>query len=95
MSLDNAEIKTIAWLARLGLDETEIPHYREELDKILGLVEQMQTVNTDGIVPLAHPLEIPARLREDEITETNQRDTFQSIAPVVEDGHYLVPKVIE
>ena len=95
MSFTNTEIKEIAWLARLSLDENEIPAYHREIGKILNLVEQLQAVDSGGIVPLAHPLDIPARLRPDEITETNQRDKFQEIAPAVDQGHYLVPRVIE
>ncbi len=95
MSLDNNNIKNIAWLARLAIEENEIPKYQEDLSRILGLVETMDSVDTSELKPLAHPLEINARLRADEITESNNRDEFQSIAPEVEDGHYLVPKVIE
>ncbi len=95
MSLESADIKNIARLARLALHDEETPEYQQSLGNILGLVKQMQAVNTDGIEPLAHPLEIGARLRPDEITETDQRDKFQQIAPQTEKGYYLVPKVIE
>lgn len=95
MSLDKSEVQKIAWLARLAIDEKDIPNYSDELSNILGLVEQMNSVNTDGITPIAHPLELPARLRADEVTATNQRDRFQEHAPLTEDGCYLVPKVIE
>ena len=95
MSLTNSEIKGIAWLARLALDENGIPDYRRDMGNILRLVELMQDVDTRGITPLAHPLEIKARLRPDKITETNQRDKFQKLAPAVDQGHYLVPRVIE
>ena len=95
MSLDKTEIEKIAWLARLAMDENTIPEYQQDLGNILNLVEQMNKVETDAIEPMAHPLEIKARLRLDEITETNQREKFQGIAPAVENGHYLVPKVIE
>jgi len=95
MSLENKEIKKIAWLARLALDDDDIPALSRDLGNILGLVEQMNAVNTDGVKPLAHPLEIKARLRRDEVTEPDQRDHFQRFAPAVEDGLYLVPKVIE
>ena len=95
MSLDNSNIKNIAWLARLAIDENEIPKYQEDLSRILGLVETMNSVNTSDLKPLAHPLEINARLRADEVTEADLSTEFQSIAPEVENGHYLVPKVIE
>jgi len=95
MSLQQSEIRTIARLARLTVREEQIPEYQQALGNILGLVEQMQAVNTDGIEPLAHPLEISARLRPDAVSETDQREKFQQIAPETENGFYLVPRVIE
>lgn len=95
MSLDKSEVQKIAWLARLAIDEQDIPNYSVELSNILGMVEHMNSVKTDGISPLAHPLELPARLRADVVTEKDQRDHFQKNAPLTEDGCYLVPKVIE
>lgn len=95
MSLQQSEIRTIARLARLAVSEEQIPEYQQALGNILGLVEQMQAVNTDGVEPLAHPLEIGARLRPDAISETDQREKFQQIAPETENGYYLVPRVIE
>ena len=95
MSLKRSEIENIAWLARLSLNEDEIPVFQNELEQILNLVEQMNNIDTDTILPLAHPLEICAQLREDKITETNQRAINQQTAPDVKDGYYLVPKVIE
>ena len=95
MSLQQSEIRTIARLARLTVREEQIPEYQQALGNILGLVEQMQAVNTDGVEPLAHPLEIGARLRPDEVSETDQREKFQQIAPETENGFYLVPRVIE
>jgi len=95
MSLEKTEIEKIAWLARLALDEDDIPGYARDLSNILSLVEQMNTIKTNDIEPLAHPMEIKARLRPDEVTETDQREKFQNIAPHVDNGHYLVPRVIE
>lgn len=95
MSLEKAEIVKIARLAQLALDEDDIPGYAHDLSNILGLVEQMNTIKTNDIEPLAHPMEIKARLRPDEVTETDQREKFQNIAPDVDNGHYLVPRVIE
>jgi aspartyl-tRNA(Asn)/glutamyl-tRNA(Gln) amidotransferase subunit C len=95
MLLNKSDIDKIAWLARLAIAENDVPNYTRDLSNILNLVEQMDQVDTGAIQALAHPLEIPARLRPDEITETDQRDHFQQIAPAVKDGHYLVPKVIE
>jgi len=95
MSLDKKTIQHIATLSRLSVPDSESEEYSQDLSNILTLVEQMKTVDTKDIEPAAHPLEITCRLREDKITETNQRDYFQSIAPEVEQGHYLVPRVIE
>ncbi len=95
MSLDKEEIEKIAWLARLALDEDDISNYSRDLTNILSMIEQMNAIDTKNIEPLAHPLEINARLRDDAINETNQREKFQKLAPAVENGHYIVPKVIE
>lgn len=95
MSLDRKNIRHIATLSRLAMSDSECEKYSEDLSRILDLVEQMNSVDTSNIDPMAHPLELTARLRDDEVTETDQRDHFQNIAPEVEDGLYLVPRVIE
>jgi len=95
MSLDKSEVQKIAWLARLSIDEQDISTYSDELSNILGLVESMNSVDTNGISPIAHPLDLTARLRSDAITEINQREQFQKNAPLTDAGCYLVPKVIE
>jgi aspartyl-tRNA(Asn)/glutamyl-tRNA(Gln) amidotransferase subunit C len=95
MSIDSSQIEKIAWLARLSLSEDDIPAAIADMGKILGLVEQMNSVDTSDIEALAHPMDIKARLRPDEITEEDQREIFQQLAPAVQAGHYLVPKVIE
>ena len=95
MALDRSDVEKIAHLARLGLNDADIPRTTEALNSILGLIDQMQAVDTTGIEPLAHPLEASQRLRADVVTESNHRDAYQSIAPAVENGLYLVPKVIE
>lgn len=95
MSLEKTEIQKIAWLARLAIDESDITGYGRELSNILDMVKQMNSIDTTNVDPMSHPLEIMARLRADEVTEGNQRDKFQAHAPAVEDGLYLVPKVIE
>jgi len=95
MSLEKEDVEKIAHLARIALEEETIPKYARELSNILELVEQMNQVDTIDIVPMAHPLDAVARLREDEVTETDQRDHFQTIAPQTEAGLYLVPRVIE
>ena len=95
MALERSDVEKIAHLACLGLNEADLPQTTAALNSILGLVDQMQAVNTDGIEPLAHPLEASQRLRPDQVTESNQRDAYQAIAPSTESGLYLVPKVIE
>jgi len=95
MSLDADAVKKIAYLARLKIDEADVPGYVANLSNIIDLVEQMNSVNTEGVVPMSHPLDAVQRLREDVVTETNQREAFQAIAPMTEDGLYLVPQVIE
>lgn len=95
MALDSTDVAKIAHLARLQVAETDLEAYAAELSNILDLVEQMNAVDTCGVEPMAHPLHMAQRLRPDAVTETNQREAFQAIAPAVEDGLYLVPKVIE
>lgn len=95
MSLGPAEVEKIAHLARLAISEADIPVYAHNLSSILHLVEQMNAVDTTGVEPMAHPLDMPQRLRADAVTETDQRELFQSLAPQTEAGLYLVPKVIE
>lgn len=95
MSLNSADIKRIAHLARIEVSDAEADATLTKLTGILDLIEQMQAVDTAGIVPMSHSQDVTQRLRDDVVTETNQRELFQSIAPAVEDGLYLVPKVIE
>jgi len=95
MALDYETVHTIARLARLKIDDTEVEKYANEISSILDLVAQMEAVDTTGVEPMTHPFDATMRLREDEVTETNQRDKFQAIAPNAERGLYLVPKVID
>lgn len=95
MSLGPAEVAKIAHLARLAIREEDAPVYARNLSAILELVAQMNAVDTAGVAPMAHPLDMAQRSRPDEVTEPNQREQFQAIAPQVEAGLYLVPKVIE
>ncbi len=95
MSLEISDVKRIAHLARIEIDDAGAETVLHQLSGILGLIEEMQAVNTDGIEPMSHPQDVTQRLREDVITETDRRELFQSIAPAVENGLYLVPKVIE
>lgn len=95
MSLDRTDVEKIAHLARLNIDEADIPEYAENLSNILDLVNQMQDKDTDNVQPMAHPLDAIQRLRPDVVTEENQRDALQEVAPAVEAGLFQVPKVIE
>ena len=96
MSLERHEVEKIAHLARLSLTEQQIPFYASNISKILDLVAQINEVDTKNIVPMAHPLEnLTQRCRDDVVNETDQREIFQSIAPLTEAGLYLVPKVID
>jgi aspartyl-tRNA(Asn)/glutamyl-tRNA(Gln) amidotransferase subunit C len=95
MSLTITDAKKIAHLARLDMPEEELIRYTEQLSHILSLVDQMNRADTAHIEPLANPLNLSQRLREDIVIETNQRDSFQAIAPQVEAGLYIVPQVLE
>ena len=95
MSLDKTDVEKIAHLARLAIDENDIPDYARDLNTIFNLVEQMNSADTRNITPMAHPLDANQRLRPDVVNETDHRDLFQSIAPKTDAGVYLVPQVIE
>ncbi len=95
MSLTITDVQRIAHLARIEVTEAEAQATLGKLTGILGLIEEMQAVDTTGIVPMSHSQDVVQRLRADVVTASNQREEFQKIAPAVEDGLYLVPKVIE
>jgi aspartyl-tRNA(Asn)/glutamyl-tRNA(Gln) amidotransferase subunit C len=95
MSLSQDDVKKIAHLARIELSDSEIDELSPELTNILDMVAQMDKVDTTGIKPMAHPFDAMQRLRTDEVTEVNQRDYFQQLAPDTEQGLYLVDKVME
>ncbi|MFW2373279.1 MAG: Asp-tRNA(Asn)/Glu-tRNA(Gln) amidotransferase subunit GatC [Gammaproteobacteria bacterium] len=95
MSLGPDDVKNIAHLARLNIDQNAIDDYASNLSSILDLVEQMNSVDTTDVLPMAHPQDVVQRLRDDVVSEQNQREQFQKIAPQTESGLYLVPKVIE
>ena len=95
MALDASDVEKIAHLARLGINVDDIPGYARNLSDILAFVEQLNSVDTTGVEPLAHPLEATQRLRADVVRETDERETFQDIAPQTGSGLYLVPQVIE
>jgi aspartyl-tRNA(Asn)/glutamyl-tRNA(Gln) amidotransferase subunit C len=93
--MESTDVARIANLAKLAADASELARYARELTAILNMVEQMNTRDTAAVEPLAHPLELSQRLRADQVTEVDQRDDFQRIAPQTEGGFYLVPRVIE
>jgi aspartyl-tRNA(Asn)/glutamyl-tRNA(Gln) amidotransferase subunit C len=95
MSLTLEEVRRIAHLARVEISDAEAGQVQQQLNGIFRLIEQMQAVDTRGVEPMAHARDLTLRLREDKVTETDQRRLFQSVAPQVEGGLYLVPKVIE
>ena len=95
MSLTSDDVEKIAHLARLALAPEEGAALSKDLSNILDLVAHMDMADTEGVEPMAHPLEMNQRLRPDEVTETNQREVYMSNAPQAENGLFLVPKVIE
>jgi aspartyl-tRNA(Asn)/glutamyl-tRNA(Gln) amidotransferase subunit C len=95
MSLDTTQVLAIADLSRLQIDEKSITEFQTNLSNVLDLVDQLQAVDTTGIEPMAHPMDAVQRLRADVVTEENNREKFQKIAPSTANGHYLVPKVVE
>ncbi|MBL4820711.1 MAG: Asp-tRNA(Asn)/Glu-tRNA(Gln) amidotransferase subunit GatC [Gammaproteobacteria bacterium] len=94
MALDKSEVKKIAQLARLNISESEADEVASRISDILTLVDKMQAVDTENVEPLSHPLDVVQRLRPDVVTEIDQRDALQTMAPNSEAGLYLVPKVI-
>jgi aspartyl-tRNA(Asn)/glutamyl-tRNA(Gln) amidotransferase subunit C len=95
MSLSLEEVRRIALLARIEISDAEAQAMRSQLNGIFGLIEQMQSLDTEGIEPMSHAQDVTLRLREDVVTEQDRRELYQSAAPRVEAGLYLVPKVIE
>jgi len=95
MSLTEADVLRMAHLARIEIEAQEVAPMLGQLSNIMRLVEQMQAVDTDGVAPMAHSQDLSLRLREDRVTESDQHEAFQALAPQVEAGLYLVPKVIE
>lgn len=95
MSLTDDQIRRIARLARIAIGQEESAEVRDRLNRVVGLIDQLQAVDTAGIEPMSHALDVIQALRPDVVTESDQRARFQAGAPAVEDGLYLVPKVIE
>ena len=95
MSFEPGTVLNVAHLARLHLSQEEVQQYVGELSAILDFIEQMNAVDTDGVIPMAHPLDMAQPLRADIVTEPDRRAEYQAGAPLVRDGLYIVPKVIE
>ena len=95
MSLTPDDVRRLARLARIAVQPEESSAVLDRLNRVLGLIDQMRRVDTAGVEPMAHAAEVVQRFRPDEVRETNQRELYQSVAPAVEEGHYLVPKVLE
>lgn len=95
MSLELDQVRRIAALARIAVGDDEVVAVRDQLNRMLGMIETMQAVDTRGVEPMAHAQDLAQRLREDRVSEADQRERFQSLAPEAEGGLYLVPRVIE
>ncbi len=95
MSISEQDMARVAELARIRLDDATVADVTRRIRDILAMIDQMQAVNTDHVLPMANPLDATQRLRDDEVTESDQREHFLAIAPATEDGLYLVPRVIE
>ena len=95
MTISRKDIEKVAVLARIRVDEEQVSALEQDLGNILDLVDQLSAADTDSVEPMAHPLDAVQRLRPDDVTESNQRESFQAIAPATENGLYLVPRVIE
>lgn len=95
MTIERSDIEKLAELARIQITDENVAATTASLTDVLNLVDQLQAANTEGVAPLAHPLDATQRLRPDQVTEDSQRERFQAIAPAAEDGLYLVPRVIE
>jgi len=95
MTILDRDIDKLCTLARLALDDDERARARDDLARIVGMIDALANVATDSVEPLAHPLDATQRMRRDDVTETIDRDAFQKIAPAVRDGLYLVPRVVQ
>ena len=95
MALEQTHVRRAAHLARLDVSDEQASDFVDDLSQILVMVDQLKSVDTEGVAPLYHPLDATQRLRADDVTETDQREINQRCAPAVEDGLYLVPRVVE
>ncbi len=95
VSLDKDDVRTIAHLARLAVDESRLDALAAELTPVLALVERLNAVDTEGVEPMAHPVSSAMHLRADVVSESDERDALQKPAPAVHEGYFTVPRVIE
>jgi len=95
MAIHEQDIDKLCTLSRIALDESERHRARDDLDRIIAMVDLLAAVDTDSVEPLAHPLDATQRMRADDVTETVDRDAYQRVAPAVRDGLYLVPRVVQ
>ncbi len=95
MTISIADVHRIAHLARIEIDAGQADEVRAKLDAIFGMINELDAVDTAGVVPMAHAQDVTLPLRDDQVTAADHREQYQSVAPAVEDGLYLVPKVIE
>lgn len=95
MAIAPSDIAKLAHLARIDVPEDQVGEVTDRISEVLELVGRLQAVDTEGVEPMAHPLDATQRLRADQVTEPDEREAFQAIAPATEDGLYLVPRVIE
>ncbi|MGJ8524922.1 Glutamyl-tRNA(Gln) amidotransferase subunit C [Halomonadaceae bacterium LMG 33818] len=95
MAIEHADVQRAAHLARIGLDDADAEQYVDDLSRILNMVDRLQEVDTSQTAPLSHPLDATQPLRPDEVTESDERERYQRVAPQVSEGLYLVPRVVE
>ena len=95
MKISTSEVQDVARLARLYISSEDIPQHRDELSQVLELFDALAAVDTSTVEPLAHPMDAVLRLRPDTVTEVDQRERFQAIAPATDNGFYLVPRMID
>jgi aspartyl-tRNA(Asn)/glutamyl-tRNA(Gln) amidotransferase subunit C len=95
MSLSDQDVRRIARLSRLRVTDEEVTVVRDQLNRLFDLIAQLQAVDTEGVAPMSHARDVTLRLRDDVACAPNRREAFQAVAPAVENGLYLVPKVIE
>ncbi len=95
MSIKTKDLQNISYLAKINIQEKDFPHLERDLKRILDLIKKMDDADTSGVKALSHPLDVSQPLRKDEVTEIDESEKYLSLAPLVNFGHFLVPKVID